>query len=143
MQKGDDMESVSERQSVLFRLPTVAACEWLMVLPATVLLAAAVLRMLQPRDYEPARTSWILLEWTATHVSRLGAAILFLGLPSIVFITGFAALLRKWRQDQALRHDAAMMFDFLRRHLAFGLLTAAVLLAGTILTAVAAHVFTD
>jgi len=114
-----------------------------MVLPASVLLAAAALRLLQPRQYEPARTSWIILEWTVTHVSRLGAAILFIGMPGIVVTAGCAALLRNWRQDQALRHDATMAFAILRRHFAFGWLAAAVLLAATILAVVAIHVVTD
>ena len=137
------MESVNKQQSFLFRLLLVAVCEWLIVLPATLLLAAAALRMLQPREYEPARTSWILLEWTAAHVTRLDAAILFIGMPGVVLVTGCATLLRKWWQDQALRHDARMMLGILRRHLAFGVLTVAVLLAGTILAAVVAHIITD
>lgn len=48
------MESIPGRP---FRLLLVALGEWLMVLPATVLLAAAALRLLQPRQHEPARTS--------------------------------------------------------------------------------------
>ena len=104
-----------------------------MVLPATVLFAAAALRMLQPRQYEPARTSWIIFEWTMTHVSRLGAAILFIGMPGVVAAAGCAALLRNWHQDQTLRHDATTTIAILRRHFAFGLLVAAVLLAGAIL----------
>jgi hypothetical protein len=137
------MKNFENRLSGPSRLPVVAIFEWLMVLPATVFLAAATLRMLQPRQYEPARTSWIIFEWTATHIPRFGAAILFVGMPGAVVIAGCAMLLRNWRQDEALRHDSAMMFDTLRRHLALGLLTAAVLLAGTILTAVAVHAVTD
>jgi len=114
-----------------------------MVLPATVLLAAAALRTLQPRQYEPARTSWIIFEWAVTHVSRLGAAMLFIGMPGIVVTAGCAVLLRNWHKDQTLRHDATMAFAILRRHFAFGLLAAAVLLAGAILAAVAVHVVTD
>ena len=136
------MESVNKQQSFLFRLPLVAVCEWLIVLPATLLLAAA-LRMLQPGQYEPARTSWILLNWTAAHVTRLDAATLFIGMPGVVLVTGCATLLRKWWQDQALRHDARMMLGILRRHLAFGVLTVAVLLAGTILAVVTVHLATD
>ena len=137
------MESVNKQLSGSFRLPIVAICEWLLVLPATVFLATAALRMLQPRQYEPARTSWIIFEWTATHVSRLGAAILFIAMPGVVVVAGFATLLRNWRQDPALRHDVAMTLAIVRRHLVIGLLTAAVLLAGTILTAVAVHAITD
>jgi len=137
------MESVNKQQSLLFRLPLVAVCEWLIVLPATLLLAAAALRMLQPRQHEPARAIWILLEWTAAHVTRLDAAILFLGMPGVVLVTGCAMLLREWWQDQALRQDARMILGILQRHLAIGLLTVAVALAGTILAAVVAHVIMD
>jgi hypothetical protein len=114
-----------------------------MALPPTVLLAAAAPRMLQPRQYEPARTSWIIFEWTMTHVSRVGAALLFIGMPGVVLAAGCAALLQNWRQDQTLRHDLTTSFIVLRRHFAFGLLAAAVLFAGTILVVVAVHVVTD
>ncbi len=137
------MESVYKQQPGWFRLPVVAICEWLLVLPATVLLAAAALRMLQPRQYEPARTSWIIYEWTVTHVSRLGAATLFIGMPGVVVAAGCVALLRSWRQDQTLRHDLTMTFAILRRHFVVVLLAAAVLLAGAILAAVTAHVVAD
>jgi|SRR5437016_8851386 len=137
------MESVYRQQPGLFRLRTIAIWEWLMILPATLLLTAATLRTLQPRQYEPARTSWIIFEWTMTHVSRLGAVILFIGMPGVVVAAGCAALLRNWRKDQALRNDVTMTVAIVRRHFAFGLLTAAVLLAGTILTAVAVHMVTD
>lgn len=137
------MENVNKRLSGSLRFPIVAICDWLLVLPATVFLGTAALRMLQPRQYEPARTSWIIFEWTATHVSRLGAAILFIGMPGAVVVAGFATLLRNWRQDPTLRHDVGMTLAMVRRHLANALLTAAVLLAGTILIAVAVHAVTD
>ena len=137
------MESVNNERSGMFRLPLVAACEWLLVLPAAVFLAAAALRLLQPREYEPARTSWIIFEWTARHVSRFGAAILFIAMPGFVVAAGCVALLRNWRRNPALRQDSAMTLAILRRHLPFELLAAAVLLAGAILTAVVVHVVTD
>src|SRR5260370_17313057 len=102
------MESVYKQQPGWFRLPVVAICEWLLVLPATVLLAAAALRMLQPRQYEPARTSWIIYEWTVTHVSRLGAAPLFIGMPGVVVAPGCLSLLPRWPQHQTLRHHLTM-----------------------------------
>jgi hypothetical protein len=137
------MKNVENRLSGPSRPSVVAIFEWLMVLPATVFLAAAALRMLQPRQYEPARTSWIIFEWTATHVSRFGAAILFVGMPGAVVIAGCATLLRNWRQDPALRQDVAITLDIARRQLASGLLTAAVLLAGAILMVVGVHLVTD
>src|SRR6266704_2741242 len=124
------MESIYKQQPGLFRLPVVAICEWLLVLPATGFLAAATLRLLQPREYEPARTSWVFFEWTLTHISRLGAATLFIGMPGVVVVAGCAGLLRSWRQDQALRHYVPMTLVILRRYFAIGLLTSVVLPAG-------------
>ncbi len=59
------------QRSKTFRLALVATGEWVMVLPAAVFLMAAALRFLQPSQYEPAHTSWIISQWAATHVSRL------------------------------------------------------------------------
>jgi hypothetical protein len=125
------------------RLPIVAMAEWLMVLPATVFLAATALRLLQPRQYEPARTSWIIFEWTTTHISQLSAALLFIGMPSIVVLAGCITLLQTWREDQALRHDATVAFTIFRRHLTISLLTTATLLAAAIFTFAVAHLVTD
>jgi hypothetical protein len=125
------------------RLSVFAVGEWLLVLPATVFLAAAALRFLQPREYEPARTSWLIFEWTTTHISRMGAAWLFIGLPCLVVLAGAVALLRTWREDQTLRQDAVLGLAILRRHLAIGLFTAATLLAAAILTFAVAHIVTD
>jgi len=131
------------RFSRLFRLPIVAAFQWLMVLPATVFLGAAALRLLQPRQHQPARISWIIFEWTTTHVSRLGAGILFIGLPSLVAIGGCASLIDAWRRDQGLRMDAAAVLEVLQRREVIAVLTTATLLAGAILVFVIAHVATD
>jgi hypothetical protein len=126
-----------------FRLPLVAIAEWLMVLPATVLLAAAALRVLQPPQYEPARTSLLIFEWTTGHISRLGAATLFILIPALVVFAGYATLRRAWREDQALRQDAILGLTIFGRHLAAALLTAATLLAASIFLLAVFHVVTD
>jgi hypothetical protein len=126
-----------------FRLPILVVSEWLLVLPATVFLAAASLRLLQPRQYQPARTGWIIFEWTATHISRLGAAVLFLGMPGFVVLAGCGAILRTWRGDQAFRHDVVLAVTIFRRHLATGFLALATLLGAIILALAFAHVVTD
>lgn len=131
------------RVSRLFRLPIVAVGEWLMVLPATVFLGAAALRVLQPRQYEPARTSWIIVEWTTMHISRLGAGILFIGLPALVAIVGCATLLRTWREDSTLRRDTADTLAIFRRQRTIILAMAAMLLAAVILVFAVSHVVTD
>jgi hypothetical protein len=125
------------------RMPILAISEWGMVLPATVFLAAAALRQLQPPQYEPARTSWIIFEWTIGHVSPAGAAVLFLGLPALAIILGAAMLRRTWREDEALRRDVKLAFGICREHVVAGLLTTATLLASAILVAAVAHVITD
>ncbi len=137
------METTHTDSSNAFRWALLAIGEWLLVLPAAVLLAAAALRSLQPPQHEPARTSWIISEWTAAHVSRLGAALLFLGMPGIVAVVGCAALLRIWSTDQALRQDALAALATFRRRLAVIFLTAATLLAGAVLTFVVVHIITD
>jgi len=126
-----------------FRLPILAIGEWIMVLPAAVFLAAAALRLLQPRQYQPARTSWIVFEWTTTHISRLGAAMLFLGMPGLAVVAGWGALLRMWREDQAWRHDVVLGLTVFRRHLATGFLAVATLLGTTILALAVVHLITD
>jgi hypothetical protein len=120
----------------------IAVGEWMMLLPATVLLAAAV-RFLQPRQYEPARTSWIIFDWATMHISRLGAAVLFVGIPGFVVVVGCTTLLRSWRSDPTLRGDAVLGLSILRRNLTVGVLTTATLTAFAILTFAVAHALTD
>lgn len=126
-----------------FKLFAVTLWEWLLVLPATLLLAAAALRQLQPRQFEPARTSWVIFEWATTHMSRSGAALLFIGLPAIAVVAGFAVLLMVWRGNETLRQDTAAVIASLRRHLAIAILGSGTLLAGAILVAVLGHIITD
>ena len=80
------------------RFSVLAISEWLLVLPAALLLAAAALRQLQPRQFEPARTSWAIFEWTTTHISQAGAAWLFLVLPALAVVAGFVGLMLAWRR---------------------------------------------
>jgi hypothetical protein len=125
------------------RLPIVALGEGLMVLPAVVLLGATALRLLQPRQYEPARTSWVIFEWTTAHISPLGAGILFIGLPALVAILGCATLLRTWREDQAFRRDTDAALAIFRRQRVIFLSMTVTLLAGAILAFAVAHFVTD
>ncbi len=120
-------------------LQVTAAAGWLMLLPATAFLAAAALRLLQPRRFQPAHTAWIISEWAASHLSHLAAAGVFLGLPGMVLIVGGGSLWVEWARDQALRQDAANAVAILRQQLGAFCLAAAVLLAGGILTVVITH----
>lgn len=125
------------------RLFALAFSEWMLVLPPALLLAAAALRQLQPRQFEPARTSWAIFEWATTHISHAGAAVLFLALPGIAVVAGCVALFVAWRGSEMLRQDTIALLASLRRHLAIAILGSGTLLAGAILAAVLAHIITD
>jgi len=112
----------------------VALAGWLLVLPATFFLAAGVLRQLQPRRFQPARTCWIIFEWITTHFTHMDAAVVFLAFPIVALAAGGAALWCEWRRSPALRRDAAAALDIARRQLVGICLAAAVLAAGAILT---------
>jgi hypothetical protein len=125
------------------RLPILAVAEWAMVLPASIFLAAAALRSLQPRQYEPAYMSWLIFEWTMQHVSRLGAGILFLGLPAAALLIGRGLLAQKWRGDEMFRRDVIAVFSALRRHITIAAVTVATALAAAIFLFAIVHIFTD
>src|SRR5256886_7298533 len=60
------------------KLLALAVSEWLLVLPASVLVLAALLRLVQPREHEPARASWVIFAWARTHISHSGAGLVFI-----------------------------------------------------------------
>ena len=125
------------------KLSALAIPEWLLVLPAALLLAAAVLRQLQPRQFEPGRTAWAIFEWTATHISQAGAAWLFLVLPAVAVVAGCVGLMLAWRSSQTLRQDTVAVFTTFRRNLAVAILGTGTLLAASILAVVIVHIITD
>lgn len=125
------------------KLSALAISEWLLVLPATLLLAAAVLRQLQPRQLEPGRIAWAIFEWTTTHISQAGAAWLFLVLPAVAAVAGCVGLMLVWRKSESLRQDAVAVFSSLRRSVSVAILGIGTLLAGAILAAVIVHIITD
>ena len=120
----------------------VAFSQWLMVLPAAIFLAAAA-RSLQPRQYQPALASWILFQWTMTHVSHSGAALRLLVMPGLAAILGGVAVVGVGRKDPSFRSDVTETLTILGRHWAIAVLLAATLLAGAILLATVAHLVSD
>ena len=130
----------SASSSKLFAL---AVSEWLLVLPAALLLGGAALRQFQPPRNEPARTLSALLGWVVPRISHAGAAVLFLGLPAMAAIAGCVALSMAWRKSETLRQDTAAVLTGLCRHLAVAILGTGTLLAGAILAGVVIHIITD
>lgn len=125
------------------RLPIVAFTEWLMVLPATIFIAAAALRSLQPAEYEPARTSGIIVNWVGANVSRMGAAALFLVLPALVLAVGCGVLLRTWVRDKEFRDDVLAAAGTLRRYAGVAFVAAATAVAAVVSLFVVVHMLTD
>jgi hypothetical protein len=75
--------------SIKRHLP-VAIGEWLMVLPATMLLGEALMRSAGGRG-PPARMSWFISDWASTHISHLGAGLVFIGVGLLAAATLLAA----------------------------------------------------
>lgn len=125
------------------KLLALAVSEWLLVLPASLVLLAALLRLLQPREYEPARSSWVIFEWVRTHISHSGAALVFIGLPGVAAFAGAVRLWLVWRANETLRQDLSGALASLRRHFAVLILGTGTLVAAVILAAVVAHLITD
>ena len=125
------------------KLYALAVSEWLLVLPATLLLGGAALRQLQPPQNEPARSISTILGWIVPRISHADAALLFLGLPGIAAIAGCVVLLMVWRRSETLRQDTIATLTSLRRHLAIAILGMGTLAAGAILAAVVVHIITD
>jgi hypothetical protein len=128
--------------SKIASLRAVTLVECVLLLPATVFIAAAVLRLLQPRQYEPARASWAIFDWTVNHVPDLGAVTLFVGLPGLALLLGGIALLRFWRREEALRNDAAAAVAIMWRQRVIVFLGAATLLAAALLAFAFGHMIT-
>ena len=125
------------------RLRLVALGEWVLVGPTTLLLAALALRLLQPRQYEPARTLWTITGWVGDHLSHAGAAAVFLALPSAVVLIGPTTLFRVWREDASMRQDLIAALMIFRRRVAVGLIAAATVVGSAILMLVLVHAVAD
>ena len=128
--------------SKAWRLPIVMIAEWLMVLPAAILLGAAALRSLGGRGL-PVQIAQSICNWAFVHLSHPSAALLFIAMPGIVLVAGSSVIWRTWRTNQALRDDLNAALAMLRRHPVMEMLATATLLAGAVLLFVVVHLITD
>jgi hypothetical protein len=124
-------------------LGAVAAAETLLVLPASVLLAASVIRLMQPPGREPAHTIGLIAEWGLGHATPLSASILLIAMPLAALAIGVSVLVRRWKADGQLRADAQELMAVAERQAIAGVLLAGALVAIGILAAVVVHVITD
>jgi cytochrome b561 len=120
----------------------LAAAELLMVFPAALFLVAAVMRGLQPLQYEPARTAERILYWYAAR-PHFALGLVFIALPLVVFLSGCAWLWRNWGREARLREAVMQTLAAIRAHLAILLVAIATVAAGGILAIVVGHLITD
>lgn len=125
------------------KLFALGVSECLIVMPALFFIGVAILRGMQPREYEPARTSWLIFEWMRTHLTRADAAAMFLVLPALAFASGVWALLRNWRENEPFRQDVLAAWAAMRRNLHMLILAAGTVAGAAILTAAVVHMITD
>jgi hypothetical protein len=124
------------------RISAVAPLEWLLVLPATVFLGVAAVRSMAGRGLG-FQLSEGLLRWTAEHMSRAGAAVIFLAMPVAVLTVGAVTLIGRWRRDAPLRADVASAIQMIRRNAIVAMVTTATCLGAGIFVAVVIHIITD
>jgi hypothetical protein len=124
------------------RISAVAPLEWLLVLPATVFLGVAAVRSMAGRGLG-FQLSAGLLGWMAEHMSRAGAAVVFLAMPLAVLTVGAVTLIGRWRRDAALRADVASAIQMIRRNAIVAMVTTATCLGAGIFVAVVIHIITD
>ena len=115
----------------------LAIVELILVLPASLFMAALFLR-----EVQPAAQTGRLVEWFSHHVV-LGLYIFLVAMPLAAFIAGCAMVLRNWRDDAQFRRAALEMFSTARAHVASLLIAGATLIAGSILALVAMHMITE
>ncbi len=91
------------------RIDTVAAfAATLLVLPAVVLLASAMIRLMQPVQYQPAHAADVIFNWFVS----INAGPLVLGVaPVLALGLGALALWRRLSSDPDLRTDGRLFVD--------------------------------
>jgi len=117
----------------------VAAVELLLMFPATVFMAAILVRNVTPLPNEPALSAQRLVMWFAHLPPHLGLWGLLTLMPLAVLLTGGTFLLRSWREDAQFRQ----LVGAVRANLATLVIAGATLSAGGVLAFVAVHMMTD
>ena len=116
------------------RHAALAAAEWLLVLPAGLLIAFAVFQQLHVR---------VLERIPPISIPRGCAALIFLGLPALASAIGASVMAATWRRDTQLRSDVKAALSIVWRNAAVGVLALATLAAAAILAMSVVHMITD
>jgi hypothetical protein len=136
-------KSVAKRLTLYYKVSmrvikqSLAIVELILILPASLFMAALFLR-----EVQPAAQTGRLVEWFSHHVV-LGLYVFLVAMPLAAFLAGCAMVLRNWRSDAQFRQATLEMFSTARTHVASLLIAGATLMAGSILALVAMHLITE
>ena len=119
---GPDMTGHSRVQA-LASLLAVA-----LVLPSLAFLSAATVRLMQPREYQPARAAWVIFDFFGALPREL-AAVVLLAAPALALVLGLAVAWRRLADDPESRTDIAALGAAARRMSRHPALVAAILAA--------------
>jgi len=125
------------------RLSTIALIEWVLVLPAAVVVSAAMVRLMGGRGIV-FRVAQSFFDWSGANLHRpIDAAVMFLLLPLLGLLLGASTLMVRWRSDSVLRSDMTVAANIARRNVAIGLLMGATCVGAAIFGATVLHMITD
>jgi len=120
---------------------TLATLEVVLILPASLFMAALLVRSVQPQQFEPAHTAQLIVDWYAAR-THVGLWLFLMALPLAALTIGCITLLRSVRSDPALRHAMHECAGAIRRHFAVVVVALATAASAVILGIVALHVIT-
>lgn len=120
----------------------LAALELVLVLPASLFMAALFVRNITPLQQEPARSAQQIVTWFTSLPVAVGLWGLLMALPLTVLMVGCAVLLHAWTTDAHFRQGLRQTATHARAHLSTLLVAAATAASAGILAVVAAHALT-
>ncbi|MDR3754900.1 MAG: hypothetical protein P4K93_15915 [Terracidiphilus sp.] len=120
---------------------TLATLEVVLILPASLFMAALLVRSVQPQQFEPAHTAQLIVDWYAAR-THVGLWLFLMALPLAALTIGCVTLLRSLRSDPVLRQAMHECAGAIRRHFAVMVVALATAASAVILGIVALHAIT-
>jgi hypothetical protein len=107
------LSSPEERVMTSRRIDSVAAfAATLLVLPAVIVLASSVIRLMQPVQYQPAHAADAIVTW---FVSINAGPLVLVVAPILALVLGLLVVWRRLSSDPELRADARLLVGVSRR----------------------------
>ncbi len=119
-----------------------AAAQILLLLPATLFMAALGIRSIPPAPLQSRHAASLLIDWFSGR-PVLGLNVFLMAMPFAAFVIGGAGIVRSWTSDAELRQAARESLRILRTRSASIIIAIATLTAAGILAIVALHVLAN